>query len=141
MPGVYFPLIQPHPSRAAAHSDSTFKELFEASTPALDVDFKDGGAQLSNFLPMPKHSDPIETAANKMEALASIVRGGKSLAVHTGCFKAAADEAQARARSMMTDLERRQFEVWREGAAIMPAIDWSVARKPVAVGDDEIERC
>lgn len=99
------------------------------------IDFNEILEPNTTLLPAPEPTDDLETTTKKVCALASIIKQGKSLAIHTG-YKAAVHEIQdpqKLAEQRMTPTELRQFTAWKQGATI-PSIDWDTKTKTILGG-------
>ncbi|EYE97481.1 uncharacterized protein EURHEDRAFT_295634 [Aspergillus ruber CBS 135680] len=77
---------------------------------------------------IPEIDDDLETTANKLKDLASVVQRGNSLALWTG-LKAATpqprSDAVTNARMQMTPSERQAYDAWKEGKYQIPEFEWT----------------
>ena len=108
------------------------KQFGAAQTTDNSIDFNENQANGSTSMPVPEKTDDLESTAKKLEALAQVVRQGKSLAEITD-FKLSTHQrrdAQVIARERMTPSEIMQYDTWAGGAS-MESFDWNICRSEV----------
>ena len=105
------------------------------------IDFEEVLPRGASILPLPNESDELQETVEKLKAYAEIVRGGKSLAVHTG-FKATPHSERdptKLALKHMTIPEYEAYTAWSDGIDL-GRFDWKKNKDSVPTGKDSPRR-
>lgn len=86
--------------------------------------------------PVPSTTDDLETTAQKLEALANVVREGNSLALYTGLKLSSPKprDAEGIAVSQMTPSELETYTDWKAKTAPVPPFDWEHNKTAIPTG-------
>ncbi|KAI2709143.1 hypothetical protein CBS147332_6202 [Penicillium roqueforti] len=99
-----------------------FEEMLDKNNRSnRGIDYTETLPATASFLSTPKPADSLVETCDKVERLASIVRRGKSLAIHTKNATPQRD-AITDAKATMTALEIEQYEAYIRGD-IVPTVD------------------
>ncbi|RJE22675.1 hypothetical protein PHISCL_04978 [Aspergillus sclerotialis] len=86
--------------------------------------------------PVPSTADDLETTAQKLEALANVVKEGNSLALYTGLKLSSPKprDAESIALSQMTPSELESYTDWKTRTTPVPPFDWEHNKTPIPTG-------
>ncbi|KAJ5132365.1 hypothetical protein N7448_006523 [Penicillium atrosanguineum] len=96
------------------------------------------GSEFPFFLSMPTKDDDLQTTARKMQSIASVISGGRTLSMtpghvstRNGSKPKQKHNAEDFARQGMTGPEIAQYDAWKMGLIQLPTFDWYLNRLPV----------